>query len=350
MSGLRVQLLLTGNELMSGVTVDSNSARIAQMLEALNIRVSGKITIGDDMARLCTELDRLAAQSDVLIVNGGLGPTTDDLTAQALATVCAVPLEWNPESLAHIEQWCHARGIESNDANRKQAFLPAGCAIIPNEIGSAVGFRMQHRGCEILCTPGVPSELFVMMEREIVPWLRARFPSEDEVVITRLQCFGIGESAAQQLITESCPDWPAHIELGFRAGAPNLEVKVSSFRSEHAADRIVCEKRVKALLGDYIYGCGDTTLQRTLVDLLAARGQRMATAESCTGGLIAAMITEVPGASAVFEAGYVTYANRIKTSVCVRKRCVRTAPSASRWSWRWCAAASNAAARITPSR
>ncbi len=309
---MKLRLLMTGNELMSGVTVDSNSALIAQKLEPLGLRVSSKLTIGDDLALLCAELERLASDSDVLIVNGGLGPTSDDLSAEALAAVCGVPLAESATALAHLEAWSARRGFAMNAANRKQAMLPAGAAVIANAVGSAVGFRMRYHDCEILCTPGVPGELRRMLDQEIVPWLGAQFPSADRIVITRMQVFGIGESGLQQRLTEECPHWPPHIELGFRAGAPTLELKVSSFRAADEQDRLSCERRVRELFGDYIIGTGDTSLARCVVESLRTAGKRVATAESCTGGLIAAMLTEVPGASAVYEAGVVSYSDRIK--------------------------------------
>ena len=312
---MRLLLLMTGNELMSGVTVDSNSSLIAQKLAPLDRRVAAKVTIGDDFALLCAELDRLAGLADVLIVNGGLGPTSDDLTAQALAEVAGVALREHPEALAHLEAWCARRGLALNAANRKQALLPEGAAVVPNAVGSAVGFRLRHRGCEIVCTLGVPSELRQMLDEAIVPWLAAEFPSSERVVITRFQLFGIGESSLQQRISEEFPDWPAHIELGFRAGAPTLELKVSSFRSADEAERLACERRVQAMFAEHIIGTGDTSLQRCVVELAAAAGRRLATAESCTGGLIAALLTEVPGASQVLDAGFVTYSNRVKEGV-----------------------------------
>lgn len=309
---MTLNLLMTGNELMSGVTVDSNSALIARLLEALNMRVGSKLAIGDDLAQICAEVERLAGLSEVLVVNGGLGPTSDDLSSEALARVAGVPLVENAEALAHLEAWCGRRGLALNAANRKQALLPAGSVLIPNRVGSAVGFRLQHRGCEIVCTPGPPGELRPMLEEHILPWLAERYPLREPVVITRFQLFGIGESSLQELIRSGMPDWPADVELGFRAGAPLLELKVSSFSSRAEDARRGCEERLRAMLEGYIIGMADTTLPSCLVGLLAARGERVALAESCTGGLIAALLTEVPGASRVFEAGYVVYANRIK--------------------------------------
>jgi len=312
---VRIQLLMTGNELMSGVTVDSNSAMIAQKLAPLSRQVHGKVTIGDDFGLLCAEIARLAGGSDLLIVNGGLGPTSDDLTAAALAAVAGVPLAENRDALAHLEAWCARRGIALTPANRKQAQLPQGAAVVPNASGSAVGFRLVLGSCEIVCTPGVPGELRQMLDDEIVPWLARRFPCAERVVITRFQIFGIGESALQQRISDEFPDWPGNIELGFRAGAPTVELKVTSFRSADEAERRACERRIEAMFAEYIVGIGDTSLQRRVVDLLALAGKRISTAESCTGGLIAALLTEVPGASRVFDAGVVSYSNRIKESV-----------------------------------
>lgn len=309
---MRIELLMTGNELMSGVTIDSNSAMIARMLEPLGLRVRGKTTIGDDLGRITAEMMRLAAACDVLIVNGGLGPTDDDLSAQALADAGRVELVEHPEALVQIEAWCARRGVALNAANRKQAWLPEGAAVVANATGSAPGFRLQIGACEVVCTPGVPGELRRMLEEQIVPWLAERFPQREPVVITRFQLFGIGESALQQRVSDAIPDWPPEVELGFRAGAPTVELKVSSFRRADAAARIACERRVQELFADCIVGTGEATLQARVVELLVAAGKRVALAESCTGGLIAALLTEVPGASAVFEAGVVSYSNRIK--------------------------------------
>jgi nicotinamide-nucleotide amidase len=264
------------------------------------------------MEQLCAEISRLAGMSEVLIVNGGLGPTSDDLTAEALARVAGVPLVENSTAMAHLETWCGRRGLALNAANRKQAFLPQGAELIPNRVGSAVGFRLHHLGCEILCTPGPPGELRPMLEEHILPWLAAQYPNSEPVVITRFQLFGIGESSLQELIRREMPDWPAEVELGFRAGAPLLELTVSSFSKAAQPARIACEARLRTLLANHVIGMGDDTLPSRVVALLAARGEHVALAESCTGGLIASVLTEVPSASRVFEAGYVVYANRIK--------------------------------------
>ena len=311
---MKVQLLLTGNEIMSGDTVDSNSALIARRLAELALSVERKVTVGDDVELLKHELADMAEASDLLIVNGGLGPTIDDLTAEVLAAVAGVPLAEHPGAIAHLEQWVADRGLTLNAANRKQAILPQGCGLIDNATGSAVGFELEVSGCRVICTPGVPSELANMMN-EIIDSLAAQLGRPAERDILRLQTFGLGESTAQQIIADNITDWPAEVELGFRAGAPQMEVKLTIERSADKAAQQQCYTQLKALFGDHIIGEGDAQLAEIVLDLLRERGQTLTTAESCTGGLIASMLTKVPGSSDGFHAGFVTYSNEIKASV-----------------------------------
>ena len=310
----KVQLLLTGNEIMSGDTVDSNSSLIARRLSELAVSVYRKVTVGDDIALLERELAAMAAESDLIIVNGGLGPTVDDLTAQIVASATAVPLVEHPDAVAHLEDWCGKRNTALNAANMKQAMLPAGSAIVPNPVGSAVGFEVQLGKCRIICTPGVPSELIAMMDY-ILAGLSAQLQRPSETNIVRLQTFGIGESTAQQLIVDHLPNWPPEVELGFRAGAPQMEVKLSISSSSALAAQKACIAQVEALLGHHIIGEGEILLAERVLQLLAQQGKTLTTAESCTGGLISSMLTRIPGSSQNFHAGFVTYANAIKQSV-----------------------------------
>jgi nicotinamide-nucleotide amidase len=308
-----VQLLLTGNEIMSGDTVDSNSAMISRRLGELAIPVRRRVTVGDDIELLQRELAAMAAEADVVIVNGGLGPTIDDLTAEVLAAVAGVEIAEHPEALAHLERWCAHRNLPLNAANRKQAMLPAGATIVDNPIGSAVGFEMIVDNCRVICTPGVPGELAAMLEG-ILNSLAALLEKPVERDILRLQTFGLGESTAQQLISDNCPDWPAEVELGFRAGAPQMEIKLTVERAVDLPARQACRERLEAILGDHIIGEGDTLLAERVLELLRGRGKTLATAESCTGGLIASMLTRIPRSSDAFHAGFVAYANHIKSS------------------------------------
>ncbi len=309
-----IQLLLTGNEIMSGDTVDSNSAMIALRLAELGLGVQRKVTVGDDPGLLQRELAQLCGESDVVIVNGGLGPTIDDLTAEILAAVSGEPLREHPQARAHLEQWCARRNARLNAANLKQAILPAAASVIDNPVGSAVGFQQEVNGCLVICTPGVPGELRLMLDT-ILQTLARRLHKTAQVGIVRLQTFGLGESTAQQIISDGVPDWPDEVELGFRAGAPQMEVKLTIRDSAHEAAQKRARDQLYNLLGDHIIGEGSTTLAQRVLELLEAQGKTVTTAESCTGGLIASMLTQVPGSSAAFHAGFVTYANHIKQRV-----------------------------------
>ena len=313
-TNLTVQLLLTGNEIMSGDTVDSNSALIAQRLGELAIGVYRKVTVGDNVELLQKELAEMASTSKLIIVNGGLGPTVDDLTAEILAAVAGVPIEEHPEALAHLKEWCGKRNLSLNAANYKQALLPAGAVLIDNPIGSAVGFELTVGDCRIMCTPGVPSELIAMMDF-IVEDLEQRLQRPSQRNIIRLQTFGLGESTAQQMISDSQLDWPEEVDLGFRAGAPQMEVKLTIDDDSARKAQLQCKTQLESLFGDHIIGEGDTLLAQRVLELLRQSGKTLTTAESCTGGLIASMLTRIPGSSDGFHGGFVTYSNNIKQTM-----------------------------------
>jgi len=307
-------LLLSGNELMTGDIVDSNSAMIARHLLDCGWTIRRKLTVGDDLPDLIDALQHLARDCDVLLVNGGLGPTVDDLTAQALAAACAVPLTEHPGALEHLHRWCERLGLPLNAANRKQALLPQGTEIIANATGSAVGFSMRLGQCLVLCTPGVPRELEHMLVDEILPLLRGRFASGDTTV-RKFALFGLGESTLQQRISEAIPDWPAEVDLGFRAGFPVLDLKLTTQSDAARARADALLPRLQPLIADFLIGEGEASLPERVVQLLAERAAHLTLAESCTGGQMAALVTQIPGASRVFDAGFVTYSDRIKQQV-----------------------------------
>lgn len=309
---MNIQLLMTGNELMSGDIIDSNSSMIADHLQPLGITVTRKVTVGDNLNTLIDEIRSLSQSADLLLVNGGLGPTRDDLTAEALARATGTELVENSIALEHLTTWCEKRGAQLNQANLKQTLLPDGCEIIPNPRGTAVGFQISLNNCLVVCTPGVPSELREMLKQTIIPALNDQTDPAKASTRDRFHVFGIGESRLQQMITDQIPDWPDALELGFRAGAPTLEVKIQSKKQDAELREHYLEKLL-AVFRDSITSSGNDSQAQALVSLLSEQGKTLTTAESCTGGLIASMITSVAGASAVFEAGYVTYSNQQKT-------------------------------------
>ncbi|MEW6998307.1 CinA family nicotinamide mononucleotide deamidase-related protein [Colwelliaceae bacterium BS250] len=312
---LNVQLLLTGNELMSGDIIDTNSVYIAQELKNLGIELDRKVTVGDNLELLKAELESISQQADIVIVNGGLGPTVDDMTAQALAEMSNKPLTLHPVALQQLQDWCLKRKYKLTEPNMKQAILPQGCGIVYNPLGSAPGFAITHNECLIICTPGVPVELKAMLSDSILANIAQKIPAKLQTVTQKLKVFGIGESGLQKMINESFPDWPASIELGFRAGMPLLEVKLTSRTSTSNELRSQWYQKLQQLLGQHIVCIGEGSMAEVVVAELNTQQKKITTAESCTGGMIASQITNVAGSSMVFEAGFVTYSNKMKSTL-----------------------------------
>ncbi|MFQ3277764.1 MAG: nicotinamide-nucleotide amidase [Colwellia sp.] len=318
MSAPKVQLLLTGNELMTGDIVDSNSAMIAQVLKNIGLGIYRKVTIADDLALLVNEITYMASTSDILIINGGLGPTVDDLTAQALALAIGEQLNQHVQAYTHLSNWCQQRGVQLNAPNLKQAMLPKTCQIIANRNGSAVGFSVRYKDCDIYCTPGVPHELKTMLNEQIIAIIAKSMPSGVITDITRLQVFGLGESSLQKIIDQQLSDWPTEIELGFRAGMPLLEVKLTINTAQGLALKPLWQKKLTDVIGDHLIAeiqGKPKSIAEHLLNQLQKNDLKVTTAESCTGGLIASKLTEVSGSSISFEAGFVTYSNAMKIAI-----------------------------------
>lgn len=312
---MKISFLLTGSELMSGDTVDSNSAYIAQSLKDINLVPMIKKVVGDDLSLLVSSIRELAELSDVLIINGGLGPTVDDLTALSLSQAIDSPLIRNADAVKHLEQWASPRDFLLTESNLKQADLPSVCEIIDNPRGSAVGFRCVHNGCLILCTPGVPSEMKPMVENHLIPLIKEHGAIKANSQITRLRLFGITESGLQDIINEVFPDWPAEVDLGFRVQLPVIEIKLTTIGDEYLPLNKQWTEKFCGVFSDYIIGHDGLRLTQALNDALLQSNTKISVAESCTGGAIASGITSEAGSSAVFEAGFVTYSNQMKQTV-----------------------------------
>jgi nicotinamide-nucleotide amidase len=315
MVSMNIQFLLTGSELMAGDIVDTNSVALSQSLKQHGLEIQRKVTVADEFTVLVNEINTMTLSADVLLVNGGLGPTEDDLTAEALAQVMDVAIAQHPQALAHLEYWCEKRGFPLNASNLKQAQLPSGVDIVPNPVGSAVGFAANVNDCLVICTPGVPVELKAMWQESVLDMILEKSPYSRFSQTEKFLVFGLGEAPIQDRLNK-VSNWPDQVELGFRAAPPIVEVKLTIRDESHEAALLQCEQHLQDYLGEHLV-CRMTddikSSEQHLVSLLAQKKLTVTTAESCTGGLIASRITSVAGSSAVFEAGYVTYSNRIKT-------------------------------------
>jgi nicotinamide-nucleotide amidase len=308
-----VEILATGDELLSGQLVDTNSPWLMDRLWELGLLVRRKTLVGDDRADLAAILAEATARCDVLVMSGGMGPTEDDLTAECVARAMGVPLELHEASLAAIRERFARLGRVMTPNNEKQALFPRGATILPNRYGSAPGFAVRLGRAELTCLPGVPSEFKGLCEEFVLPRLAAR---AGEVPVARIvKLFGIPESHADARMRPLMDANPG-VRFGYRAHWPEIHVKwrVAGPDAAARADAILAE--VRALFGDALWtDDGKAELPAVVVAALARRGERLAVAESCTGGLVAELVTRVPGSSQVFDVGLVAYANEAKIAL-----------------------------------
>jgi nicotinamide-nucleotide amidase len=311
---LEVEILATGDELLTGQVVDTNSPWLMDRLWDLGVMVRRKVLVGDDRDDLDAALRDATARADVVVTCGGLGPTEDDLTAERVAAVAGVPLVVDDASLRWIEERFRKFGREMTPNNAKQARVPQGAEVIPNRHGTAPGFAAQVGRALVVCLPGPPPEFRGLCEEWVLPRIAARRGETPAARLVKL--FAVPESHADHAMRPVMDD-PANagVRFGFRAHWPEIHVKwsVPGAGAEARADRILAA--VRGIFGDAIFAEGKDELAGVVVARLAARGERVALAESCTGGLAAELLTTVPGASQVFDLGVVAYANAMKEQV-----------------------------------
>ncbi|WP_337025367.1 nicotinamide mononucleotide deamidase-related protein YfaY [Pantoea anthophila] len=280
---IRVEMLSTGDEVLHGQIVDTNAAWLADVLFQHGLPMTSRTTVGDSLDSLIATLQARSHEADVLIVNGGLGPTSDDLSALAAAQACGVELEMQQEWLEQMEAWFASRGRVMAASNRKQAEIPANAELIDNPVGTACGFALQLNRCWMFFTPGVPSEFKVMVEQQIVPRLKAKFTPPEPPVCLRLTTFGRGESdIAAEL--ESLP-LPEGVVMGYRSSMPIIEIKLTGPASQRVAMEQAWQQ-VRLLLAECTIFEGTEGLPALLARELTQRGAALAISEQYTAGLL----------------------------------------------------------------
>ena len=304
-----IEIICTGDEVLTGKIVNTNFSYIAQKLEDVGLSVRWGTTVGDDRETLLAAFLHAGERADAVIVNGGLGPTVDDLSQEVAAQAAGVEHALNQEWLTTMEAFFARRSRVMSPNNRKQAMLPTTAEILDNPIGTACGFAMDIGKARFFFTPGVPRELRRMLEEQIVPRLLARGGVPGAIQLKRFHSYGLGEShvdAMLQGVEELVPDGSA--KLGFRAHYPQIETKVT-VRGADTADierklaPVVAEVRKR--LGNFILAEDDDTLEGVILKALAERGGSLSLVETFTGGQMAARISPLPGAEKVFRQGLV---------------------------------------------
>ena len=313
-----------GDEILIGQVVDTNSAHISRALNDLGIRVSEMVSTGDRLADIISTLENGLRKNDIVIVTGGLGPTKDDITKKALATLSEAK-EWkrNPEQLEIIHRILSARGLDALEINLAQADVPDTCTVIPNRLGTApiMAFdfpeeRFGHKAT-LYSLPGVPFEAIGALD-DVMADIRSKY-SVSDIYHKSVMTFGIAESALSEMISDWEDNLPEDMHLAY---LPNPLTGVRLRLSIYGGDRLAQETRInerlyalKEILGDQMYSNEDDTLEKCIGKLLQGTGKTVSTAESCTGGSIAAMLTSVAGSSEYFLGSVVSYANSVKSGV-----------------------------------
>jgi nicotinamide-nucleotide amidase len=302
---MRIEILCTGDEVLTGKITNTNFSYISQKLEDVGLSVVWGTTVGDDRDRLLEAFRLAAGRADAVIVNGGLGPTVDDLSQEIAAAAAGVPLVLNADWLAKMENFFARRSRVMPPNNRKQAMLPEGAEVLDNPIGTACGFALDIGTARFFFTPGVPRELRRMLEEQIVPRLLARSGSPTTIVLKRFHSYGIGESHADSLlegIEALAPD--GSVKLGFRAHYPQLETKltVRGTDPEDVQRKLApVAGEVRRRLGNFILAEDDRTLEGVVLAALLDQGASLAVVETFTAGQIAARIGHLPGAERAFR-------------------------------------------------
>jgi nicotinamide-nucleotide amidase len=328
---MRAIILSIGDELILGQTVDTNSAWISQQLAAAGCAVAAHLTVADDQSAIETAIEESVGRCDVLIISGGIGPTEDDLTRQALAAVMRVPLELDEKWLGHLEAFFRKINRPMSPLNRIQAMIPRGATPIENANGTAAGIDAtyvsgdQKTICRVFVMPGVPKEMRAMFLRDVLPHVRRQ--AGGAVILSRtLHTFGLGESNVADLLKRHADlmrrDRNPSVGTTVTGGIVSLRINARFPSTDEATRQLeATTAECHAALGDLIFGQDDETLPEVVAKLLLADpasarwAPAVATAESCTGGLLAKMLTDIPGSSRYFRQGWVTYSNEAKTDM-----------------------------------
>lgn len=314
---MSAEILCIGTELLLGNITNGNARWIAEQLAALGIPHHRQLVVGDNRERLIAELQVAASRCRVLITTGGLGPTPDDLTTEAIAAAFGAPLVEHPQVWAEIQARLALRGRPCAASNRRQAFLPEGAALLPNPTGTAPGMIWSPRPeFTILTFPGVPSEMRAMWQATAAPWLQAAGLAEGVFASRMLHFWGVGESNLAEQMADLLESANPTVAPYAGSGEVKLRITARAATAEAAAQLLEpVEAEIRARTGALCFGVDDASLASVLLEQLRRRDQTLAVAESCTGGGLGAALAAVPGASDVFLGGVIAYANSVKQGV-----------------------------------
>ncbi len=303
---MNAAIVSTGDELVVGKTLDTNGHWLINQLTELDVQVVCQITVGDVKGEIVWALREATAKAPLVILTGGLGPTDDDLTRFALSELAGVCLLEHVDSIRHIENFFKSLNRPMNDRNRIQAMMPEGAEVLNNPTGTAPGIKMVIKGSTIFAMPGVPREMKLMFANYVQPWVKGQV--RQVMYRRRLHCIGVGESDLVHRVSDLVSARP---QVTFGTTANEGIISIGLACSEKSSIDAL-EQALRERLGIFIFGMDKDTLPGVVGELLKQRGRKLATAESCTGGLIGKMITDVAGSSDYYLGGFVCYSNDLK--------------------------------------
>lgn len=311
------EIVAVGTELLLGQILNTNARYLAEALAGLGIDVYYQTVVGDNRGRLAGVLGQALGRSDLVVTCGGLGPTADDLTREAVADALGVPLVEDEAARRVVEAYFRRRGLALPEGNRRQWLLPAGARALENARGSAPGFVVEAAGKVVVSLPGPPAELQPMFEEQVLPFLEALPGRGGTVILSRvLHLCGIGEAAAEERVSDLMAGRNPTLAPYAHPGQVDLRLTAKAGSREAARALLApLEEEVRRRLGEHVFGADGETLEGVVGELLRARGLTLALAESCTGGMVGERITRVSGSSDYFLFGAVTYANEAKERV-----------------------------------
>ena len=310
------EIIAVGSELLTPQRLDTNSLYLTDQLNALGVEVVRKTVVGDERERLMDSILGAIARSQIIVLTGGLGPTEDDLTRDAVASAVGRSLVFRQDICDQIEERFRRFGRKMVDTNRRQAFVIEGAEVLPNDRGTAPGQWIRHESRMLMLLPGPPAELKPMFENHCLPRLNQALPAQ-VIRVLQLRCVGIPESDLDQLISPVYKQYP-NLATTILAVSGEIHVHLRARCSTAQEAEALIEEvsgRIEPLLGDRIYSRNGDSLEKVAGDLLQARHASLSVAESATGGLLGGRITAVPSSSDYFRGGFITYSNEMKTKL-----------------------------------
>ncbi len=310
-----VETIAVGTELLLGQIVNTNAAQIGSRLADAGLDHFHQTVVGDNLDRVADAIRLGVGRADAVIITGGIGPTKDDLTREAICAATGTELVLDAGYEERLREWWRRRGREMPESNVRQAYRPEGAVLVPNPKGTAPGIRLEWEGKWIFAVPGVPAEMLPMIEDEVIPFLQWSSGGGDAVVVSRIiRTWGESESRVGEMLDDVFEEGQ-NPTVAFLASSGEIKVRLTAkAETVEAAEALIApvEDEVRRRMGPRVFGVDGDTIEKVVLDGLEARGWTLATAESATGGLIAARLTGIPGASNVFRGSVVAYAADVK--------------------------------------